>query len=58
MVAAVKKGAWERERRMKYAKVVDADEGEGGGDDDENNFDYSLGQVHRRGEHHGIHRGQ
>ena len=61
MMAAVKKGAWERERRMKYAVVVDADEGEDGGDDDddENNFDYSSGQVHRRGKHHhGMHRGQ
>ena len=52
MMAAVKKGAWERERRMKYARVVSEDEG-----DDENNFDYSWGQVHH-GKHHGIHRGQ
>jgi len=57
MMAAVKKGAWERERRKKYEMVVDVDEGEDAGDDDENNFDYSWGQVHH-GKHHGIHHGQ
>jgi hypothetical protein len=54
---AEKAGAWERERRKKYAMVVEADGGEDVDGDDENSFDYSWGQVHR-GKHRGIRRGQ
>lgn len=57
MMAAVKKGAWEREKHMTCGMVVNVDEGEDGDDDDEDNFDYGWGQVHR-GKHHGIHHGQ